>query len=414
VVGCSGSSNDGGADELENTAPLFGSDQSISVAENTFFVANANATDADGDTLSYAISGGDDAGLFVIDPSTGALAFEAAPDFEAPGDLNTDNIYVVDIAATDFLGASDTITFTVTVTDVMETRYLDQVFSETTMTEDIVYATTDGEDYVLNVITPVGDEETDRPLILLASGGAFIFTDKNQVVPFATNFAETGYVGAVMNYRTSGGTALDALDAINTPGALDIAEIRLQALDATHDMVAAVRFLKAHANTYGFDPDKVFVGGTSAGAVMAATVATTDPDDPVAPSIADDLEAAGGVYGEIGNHLDQSPEVQGALAISGNIYDLFTIDSESAPIYGAHNELDPVAPCYTVSPEGADFSLSGACDYVPYYQAIGVPVGSFIVLGDDGHVEFTNEEYDQIFAESRQLFFTTGIEPEQD
>ncbi len=191
VTACSGSSGDGGADELPNTAPVFGSDHSITIEENTFVVATASASDADGDVLTYSISG-DDAAVFVIDANSGELAFASSPDFEAPEDHNADNIHIVTVQATDFLGASDTITYTVTVSDVMETRYLDQVFSETTITEDIVYATTDGQDYFLSVITPVGDEETDRPLILFASGGAFIFTEKDQVIPFATNFAETG------------------------------------------------------------------------------------------------------------------------------------------------------------------------------------------------------------------------------
>ncbi len=216
-----------------------------------------------------------------------------------------------------------------------------------------------------------------------------------------------------MDYRTSGGTAQDALEAISTPGALDAAELSISAVDAPHDMFAAIRFLKANAETYGFNPDLVFVGGTSGGGLMSAMVATIDPDDPIAPSIADYLASVGGVYGEIGDNLDQSPDVKGALPISGGIYDLFTIDSDSAPIYGAHNELDPVAPCYTVAPPDVDFSVSGTCDFVPYYRALGVPAESFIVLGDTGHVDFTNEEYAQIFAESRQLFFTTGIEPEQ-
>ncbi|MEO1043729.1 MAG: alpha/beta hydrolase fold domain-containing protein [Pseudomonadota bacterium] len=411
LAGCSGSSGGGGSTPPSNAVPVFGPDESITINENTLAVATASATDADGDVLTYSVSGGDDGDLFSIDANSGALVFLAAPDFETPIDSNTDNLYDVVVSAIDPSGASATINYTVLIADAMETRYIDPIFPETSASEDIVYATTDGEDYVLNIISPVGDTELDRPLILFASGGAFVFTDRDLMLPFAENYARTGYVTAVMDYRTEGGTAADAAAIINNPGSLDINATRISALDATHDMIAAVRFLKANADTYGFNPEKVFVGGTSAGAVLAATVATTDPDDPVAPSLVDYLNSVGGVYGEIGDHLDQSPDVQGALAISGTIYDLFTIDSESAPIYGAHNELDPVAPCYTVNPAGADFSISGTCDYIPYLQAVGVPAGSLIVLGDTGHVDFSDEEYQQIFSESRQLFLTTGIEP---
>lgn len=63
-------------------------------------------------------------------------------------------------------------------------------------------------------------------------------------------------------------------------------DFRYAALDATHDMIGAVRFMKANAEAFGIDPKKVIVGGASAGAVMAASVGTTDPDDPVSDELA--------------------------------------------------------------------------------------------------------------------------------
>jgi hypothetical protein len=79
-----------------NDAPVITSDgggelATVSVAENTTAVTTVTAADVDaGDTLTYSIVGGDDAGLFTIDASTGALSFVTAPDFEAPGDADGD------------------------------------------------------------------------------------------------------------------------------------------------------------------------------------------------------------------------------------------------------------------------------------------------------------------------------------
>ena len=56
----------------------------ISVGENTAAVTTVAASDADSDTLIFAIAGGADAARFAIDATTGALVFVAAPDFEAP------------------------------------------------------------------------------------------------------------------------------------------------------------------------------------------------------------------------------------------------------------------------------------------------------------------------------------------
>ena len=64
----------------------------MSVAENTTAVTKVVATDSDtGQTLAYSIvpvasGGGADASKFVIDATTGALAFKTAPNFEAPTD----------------------------------------------------------------------------------------------------------------------------------------------------------------------------------------------------------------------------------------------------------------------------------------------------------------------------------------
>ena len=75
-----------------------------SVAENTATtttVVDVGALDydADGDALTYTLSG-DDAGDFEIS-AAGLLTFKTAPDFEAAADANTDNVYTVTVTATD-------------------------------------------------------------------------------------------------------------------------------------------------------------------------------------------------------------------------------------------------------------------------------------------------------------------------
>lgn len=64
-------------------------------------VTQCKATDADGNTVSFAIAGGEDSALFVVEKSTGVLTFRKAPDFEKPGDAGMDNIYKVVVAASD-------------------------------------------------------------------------------------------------------------------------------------------------------------------------------------------------------------------------------------------------------------------------------------------------------------------------
>ena len=93
----------------------------LAPTENTTALATFTATDADGDTLTYSISGGVDKDLFQIDSSTGVLTFISAPDYENPLDADTDNVYDVQVSATDPSGASTSVGYVVTVNDVNET-----------------------------------------------------------------------------------------------------------------------------------------------------------------------------------------------------------------------------------------------------------------------------------------------------
>ena len=74
-------------------APSFQSDGNLSVYENQTFVYEFNATDPNGDYLTYSILYGDDASVFDLNESTGVLSFISPRDFENPDDNNSDNIY---------------------------------------------------------------------------------------------------------------------------------------------------------------------------------------------------------------------------------------------------------------------------------------------------------------------------------
>ena len=93
----------------------------VGVAENSTAVTTVTAADPDaGTALTYSLVGGSDQSSFHIDPTTGALSFVDAPNFEAPTDSDGNNSYVVQVRATDNTGLFDTQTITVNVTNVNE------------------------------------------------------------------------------------------------------------------------------------------------------------------------------------------------------------------------------------------------------------------------------------------------------
>jgi len=106
---------------MANRAPTFTSKSNWAISENSTQAATLSAKDPDkGDTLTYSIIGGADAGKFVIEPSTGVLTFVFAPDFEVKSDADGNNVYDVIVKVTDAGNLSSSQTLAITVKDVVE------------------------------------------------------------------------------------------------------------------------------------------------------------------------------------------------------------------------------------------------------------------------------------------------------
>ncbi|MEC4990460.1 MAG: cadherin domain-containing protein, partial [Oscillatoria sp. PMC 1068.18] len=119
-------------EQTPNTAPTFTSNTNFSIAENTTTVATITATDAEGDNLTYSLSGGNDQNLFAINATTGNLRFLNAPDFENPADTNNDNVFEVEVSVSDGTEVvSQEIDVTVTDVSEVEPNVIDLYFGTT-------------------------------------------------------------------------------------------------------------------------------------------------------------------------------------------------------------------------------------------------------------------------------------------
>ncbi|WP_029015207.1 DUF4347 domain-containing protein, partial [Niveispirillum irakense] len=99
---------------VDRDAPVFTSSATVSAAENQSAVVTLAATEP----VSYSIIGGADQAKFSLIGS--ALSFASSPDFEAPTDTDSNNVYVVTVRATDANGNTTAQTISVTVTNVNE------------------------------------------------------------------------------------------------------------------------------------------------------------------------------------------------------------------------------------------------------------------------------------------------------
>ena len=108
---------------MTNSAPIItsnggGTSAAINVAENGTAVTTVTATDVDGQTLTYSISG-TDASKFSINSSTGVLTFISAPNYKSPTDSGGNNVYDLVVTVSDG-SLTDTQAVAVTVTNVNE------------------------------------------------------------------------------------------------------------------------------------------------------------------------------------------------------------------------------------------------------------------------------------------------------
>ena len=126
--GGGGSMGDGygsNSGNMNNAPNITNSTFAISVEENQTSAFTITATDSDGDTLTYSLSGTDSSQFAVS--SSGVVTFNSAPDYENPADSNTDNVYEMTATVSDG-SLSDSEDFSVTVTndtsdDVTTTGY---------------------------------------------------------------------------------------------------------------------------------------------------------------------------------------------------------------------------------------------------------------------------------------------------
>lgn len=154
--------------------------------------------------------------------------------------------------------------------------------------KDLVYAT--AVNYMgatdtlrLDLYKPLDDGNTQRPLLVLAHGGAWIGGCKKDVDWLATEMVGRGYVVATVNYRL--GWHKDA-DVTSPDCLLDGTQKNLYAADSCEilraifrgqqDVKSAIRWLKARHVQDSTDICRVLVGGESAGGFLALATGFLD------------------------------------------------------------------------------------------------------------------------------------------
>lgn len=254
--------------------------------------------------------------------------------------------FTVEVASGD--GQTSRQMFSITVSGA----FLDSEFA-VVVESDIVYASgavrspTVGEiDLYLDVYRPAdANLPILRPGFILIHGGGFTGGSKTNatMVSLGNAYAARGYVAASISYRLVGDDPPTEALANDPSSAQSVA-----AAAARVDAARAVEWMRDNAASYGIDPDRIAMGGYSAGAITSMGTAYRDA----------------GVDGA---------DVQAVLSLSGGLYGLESIiEADEAPLIMIHGTADP-----TVS-----FSLAEAIEA----QALSVGlIHEFYPLEGVGH-----------------------------
>ena len=208
-----------------------------------------------------------------------------------------------------------------------------------------------GTRQVFDLYQPHQDTATRRPLIILAHAGTFTSGSKDDtyVGVMAERFAVYGYPVAAINYRTSSITSESTALAAATRG--------------IQDMNTAVRYFVHNEKTLRIHSAHIYVGGVSAGAIMALAVAFLDGADLSVMPNAHRLAVQSVSDGLLGTqHGGYRPHVAGVINLSGAIYhlpggskiDILTNNNDHRYVYSLHSTADP-----TISYQCGPFSSVG-------------------------------------------------------
>lgn len=265
-----------------------------------------------------------------------------------------------------------------------------------TIYRDIAYVADGHPRQKLDIYLPKGAE--NPPLMILVHGGGFKEGDKSE--EDAAQWLKEGYAIASINYRFS-------WDAV-FPAQIE-------------DCKAAVRWLRANAEKYGYDPDRFGAHGSSAGGYLVTMLGTTGStkrfDIGENPDISSRVQAVADRYGPIdflqmdahrlpGAPVNDKPDSPLSELIGGTLGDNGDKVENANPI----NYVTKDCPPFIIVHGDGDL-------LVPHHQSellvaalaeTGVPVTLYTVKGG-GHGGFDDPNADVVVRE----FFARYLGPDR-
>lgn len=208
--------------------------------------------------------------------------------------------------------------------------------------ENIEYAKRDTGPLSMDVVVPKGLEKP-RPVVLWIHGGAWAGGWRDLMKPICDFTASFGYVSATASYR--------------------LMPVGVTFPAPVQDVADAVRFLRSHAADYNIDPDRIVIGGESAGAHLAMLVGLADSPELMASAPESEVSSAVSAIINIYGPTDMEDLYQNGHWTNRSLLTDFIgctpqacpdkwkasspvnhIRADAPPVLILHGDFDPVVP----------------------------------------------------------------------
>lgn len=265
---------------------------------------------------------------------------------------------------------------------------------------DVTFGTTGDRSLRLHVLRSTEPTEGPSPAVVWIHGGAWLGGDRDAGIGRLAPLVRQGYVGVSIEYRLS-------------PEATFPAQIE--------DCKAAIRFLRAEADQFGIDPDRIGVWGSSAGGHLVALLGTSgDVEDLEGeggnPGVSSRVQAVCDFFGPTdflrmndtpGQMDHEAPNSPESLLIGGPIREhpdrvaqanpITYVSADDPPFLIVHGDRDPLVP------------LNQSELLRDSLRSSGVPVTLHVVEGG-GHGQGFPSEVDRMVVD----FFDRILKPAED
>ncbi len=126
---------------------------------------------------------------------------------------------------------------------------------------------------LLDLYVPSASAPVPHPAVVLIHGGAFVGGSRSDYAGLAEKWSSFGYAVIAIDYRLD-----PLLNGVHTQ-----ADQLQAAANAIADAQESVRWLKAHAATYGIDTTRIAAVGDSAGGAIALGLSAVPDSHPASP-----------------------------------------------------------------------------------------------------------------------------------